>query len=214
LARARAPDPEGRTPLSLPRPQAPRRPRLPGGDPLRAAPRPPLAGAAAARGAALGPDLLAAPGRVGAGRGLGGAAGAPAAAGGRAARGRAAPARAVGRPRLRDRGAARAAAGALDRAADLEEASPRPAAAAAGADDLARPPPAGEDARPARTRALAGRAHERLATQLAPDLDSLGAAGRALPSPAPARLLDDHLPGARLVIVRPVPVPGDCPYDR
>src|SRR5206468_629740 len=81
------------------------------------------------------------------------------------------------------------------------------ATAAAGADDLARPPPAGEDARPARARALAGRAHERLATQLAPDLDSLGAAGRALPGPAPARLLDDHLSGARLVIVRPVPVP-------
>src|SRR6266480_162491 len=88
----------------------------------------------------------------------------------------------------------------------------RAASAAAGADDLARPPPAGEDARPARARALAGRAHERLATQLAPDLDSLGAAGRALPGPAPARLLDDHLPGARLVIVRPVPVPeGGCP---
>src|SRR5204862_4602287 len=97
--------------------------------------------------------------------------------------------------------------GALARAADQPQAAAWPAAAGGRADDLARPQAAREDARSACARALAGRAHECLAAQLAPGLHPLGAPSGALPRAAPARLLDDRLPRARPFIVRPLPVP-------
>ena len=137
----------------------------------------------------------------------------PAAARRRAAGARALPGRDLGRPRLRHRGAARGAPGALARAADQPQAAAWPAAAGGRADDLARPQAAREDARSARARALAGRAHECLAAQLAPGLYPLGAPSGALPRAAPARLLDDRLPRARPVIVRPLPVPKNGCWD-
>ena len=124
--------------------------------------------------------------------------------------------RGVGRPRLGRERAAHGARATRHPAAD-QPAPPR-RRPDPGRDthtrDLARTQALPQGRRPERPPPLAGRTHQRLAAQLASDLDPLGTPPRALPRPAPTRLLDDHPTPARMVILRPLPATGTWPPGR
>jgi hypothetical protein len=123
-----------------------------------------------------------------------------------------AAARGLGRPRLRQQRAPRRAHPARYPAADQPPPPRRRPDPRRDADarDLARPQALPQSHRPTRPPPLAGRAHQRLAPQLAPHLNPLGTPTRALPRPPPTRLLNDHPTPPRMVIVRPLPATANA----
>ena len=91
--------------------------------------------------------------------------------------------------------------------------SPRIAGRAGHAERHAREPSSTEAARCARQQALAGRAHEQPASELARGRNPLGAPTRALARRDSGHRGHDHLPNARWVFPLPAPGTGTGPIE-